>query len=75
MNETGKRELLKDAVIKIPEDVTAIADGAFAGNKSLKHIDLRNVRQIGAFAFQDCTNLESVIMGSVSVIGSGAFEF
>ncbi len=59
----------------IPEEVTAIADGAFAGNKSLKHIDLRNVRQIGAFAFQDCTNLESVIMSSVSVIGSGAFEF
>ncbi|MBR3201249.1 MAG: leucine-rich repeat protein [Mogibacterium sp.] len=64
-----------DEYYVIPEEVTAIADGAFAGNKSLKHIDLRNVRQIGAFAFQDCTNLESVIMRSVSVIGSGAFEF
>lgn len=75
MNETGKRKLLNDEIIRIPEEVTEIEDGAFAGNKSLKHIDLRNVRQIGAFAFQDCTNLESVIMGSVSVIGSGAFEF
>jgi hypothetical protein len=30
----------------IPEEVTAIADGAFAGNKSLKHIDLRNAERI-----------------------------
>ena len=59
----------------IAEDVTAIADRAFAGNKSLKHIDLRNAERIGAFAFQDCTNLESVIMSNVSVIGPGAFEF
>jgi hypothetical protein len=59
----------------IPEEVTAIADGAFAGNKSLKHIDLRNAERIGAFAFQDCTNLETVIMSNVSVIGPGAFEF
>jgi len=59
----------------MPEEAMVIADGAFAGNKSLKHVDLRNVRQIGAFAFQDCTNLESVIMSNVSVIGTGAFEF
>ena len=59
----------------MPEEATVIADGAFAGNKSLKHIDLRNVRRIGAFAFQDCSNLESVIMSNVSVIGTGAFEF
>ena len=64
-----------DEYYVIPEEVTAIADGAFAGNKELKHIDLRNAERIGAFAFQDCTNLESVIMSNVSVIGSGAFEF
>ena len=66
---------MNDEYYVIPEEVTAIADGAFAGNKSLKHIDLRNVERIGEFAFQDCTNLETVIMSNVSVIGSGAFEF
>ena len=66
---------MNDEYYVLPEEVTAIADGAFAGNKSLKHIDLRNAESVGAFAFQDCTNLESVIMSSVSVIGTGAFEF
>lgn len=59
----------------IPERFTSVAEGAFAGNKSLKYIDLGNVREIGAFAFQDCTNLETVVMGNTSVIGKGAFEF
>ena len=67
--------IIMDEYYVIPEEVTAIADGAFAGNKELKHIDLRNAERIGSFAFQDCTNLESVIMSNVSVIGSGAFEF
>ena len=66
---------MNDEYYVVPEEVTAIADGAFAGNKSLKHIDLRNAERIGSFAFQDCTNLETVVMGNVSVIGSGAFEF
>ena len=66
---------MNDEYYVIPEEVTAIADGAFAGNKSLKHIDLRNVSRIGAFAFQECTNLETVIMSNVTVIEKGAFEF
>lgn len=60
---------------EMPEDVTEIADRAFAKNKELKHIDLRNVRYIGAFAFQECSALESVIMSNTAVIGQGAFEF
>ena len=67
--------LIMDEYYVIPEDITSVADGAFAGNKSLKHIDLRNAESVGAFAFQDCTNLESVIMSRVAVIGPGAFEF
>ncbi len=59
----------------MPDDVTAIADGAFAGSRNLTHIDLRNVRYIGARAFQDCANLESVEMDNVIAIGAGAFEF
>ena len=59
----------------MPEEVTVIADRAFAKNKSLKHADLRNVRYIGAHAFQECSNLETVIMSRATVIGAGAFEF
>ncbi len=57
------------------DDMTAIPDGAFAGNKNLTHADLRNVRYIGARAFQECSNLESVEMNNASVIGPRAFEF
>lgn len=64
-----------DETFVMPEDVTAIADGAFAYNKILRHIDLRNVRYIGAYAFQDCSSLETVIMPEADVIGAGAFEF
>ena len=61
--------------VTVPDDVTVIGDGAFAGNRSLIHADLRNVTHIGARAFQECSNLESVEMNNVSVIGPGAFEF
>ena len=64
-----------DEYYVMPEEVTAVADGAFAKNKSLKHIDLRNVRHVGAFAFQECTNLETVIMSNAAVIEKEAFEF
>ena len=64
-----------DEYYVLPEDMTEIAEGAFAKNKNLKHIDLRNVRRIGAFAFQECTGLETVIMSNVAVIEKGAFEF
>ena len=59
----------------MPEEATAVAAGAFAKNKNLKHIDLRNVRNVGAYAFQECTRLETVIMSNAVVIEKGAFEF
>ena len=65
----------KDECYVAPDDVTVIAEGAFAKNRILKHIDLRKVSRIGAFAFQECTNLETVIMSNVTVIEKGAFEF
>jgi hypothetical protein len=65
----------KDECYVAPDDVTVIEEGAFAKNRILKHIDLRNVSRIGAFAFQECTNLETVIMSNVTVIEKGAFEF
>lgn len=64
-----------DESFVMPDDVTSVADGAFRNNKTLKHIDLRNVRYIGACAFQDCTRLESVVMRKAENIGSMAFAF
>ncbi len=61
--------------VTVPDDVTVIGSGAFAGNRNLIHADLRNVKHIGAGAFRECSNLESVEMNSASVIGPGAFEF
>ncbi len=59
----------------MPDGVTEIAERAFANNKSLRHIDLGNTVYVGAFAFQECSNLETVVMNRVQVIGQGAFEF
>ncbi len=59
----------------MPADVTEVAEGAFAKNKILKHIDLSNVRTVGAYAFQECTSLETVVMSNAAVIEKGAFEF
>ena len=67
--------ILMDEYYEMPEEETAVGAGAFAKNKSLKHVDLRNVRHIGEFAFQECTSLETVIMSNVTVIEKGAFEF
>lgn len=75
MNNNFGRYTGSDECFVMPGDVTAVAEGAFAKNKILKHIDLRNVSHIGAYAFQECTSLETVIMSNVSVIEKGAFEF
>lgn len=64
-----------DECYVMPEGVTEIAEYAFANNRSLKHVDLRNVRKIGASAFHECTSLETVVMSNVAVIEKGAFEF
>ncbi len=64
-----------DECFRVPEGVTEIAERAFAGNKSLSHIDLCDVISVGAFAFQDCSNLETVVMDKVEMIDAGAFEF
>ena len=64
-----------DERFRMPDGVTEIAERAFAGNKCLKHIDLGDVVTVGGFAFQECSNLETVVMERASVIGAGAFEF
>ena len=54
--------------------VTAIASGAFAG-KNITEVQFPDtLREIGKFAFEDCTDLtELLIPGSVKLIDEGAF--
>ena len=55
--------------------VTAISNGAFKNNKTLKSVVIgQNVKTIGDNAFKDCTNLTTVVMGAnVTTIGNNAF--
>ena len=64
-----------DECFEMPAEVTSVAEGAFAKNKTLRHADLRNVRYIGDSAFAECTALESVVISNAAVIGAHAFEF
>ncbi|MCR5413404.1 MAG: leucine-rich repeat domain-containing protein [Kiritimatiellae bacterium] len=56
--------------------ITAIADGAFAGNTSLVSVDLTSssVTEIPSDCFAGCTSLETATLPSTVVaVGSGAF--
>ena len=59
----------------IPDSVTSIGDGAFAGCSSLTSITIpESVTSIGGFAFNGCSSLTSItIPNSVTSIGSAAF--
>lgn len=68
--------------LKVPDDVTAICDYAFAGCTGLISVQISsNVTTIGNFAFYGCTNLTSVQMSSSTTkigehfsIGYGTFR-
>lgn len=56
-----------NGVLIIPDGVTEIAEGAFAGCKSVRRVVLAgSVRKIGAKAFMDCKGLETVVCNSNS---------
>ena len=59
----------------VPENITMIAESAFAGDSDLKEIVIGgNVKVISSGAFQYCTSLETVTLSEgVEVIGSHAF--
>ncbi len=59
--------------IKIPDNVTEIADDVFRGSSYINSVDLNNVTKIGAYAFYGCTNLATVEFTNVTEIGELAF--
>ncbi len=67
----------ENGVYVVPETITMIAEGAFAGDTSLKEIVIgSNVKIIGSGAFQYCTSLEKVTLSEgVETIGSHAFIY
>ena len=62
--------------VVIPNNVTSIGDGAFAGFTGLTSVSIPNsVTSIGGYAFYDCTGLSSVSIGiGVTSIGDSAFQ-
>lgn len=60
--------------ITLPDTVTEIGAGAFAGCTALQRCDAANVMQIGARAFADCTQLAQLSeMPNLQFVGEGAF--
>jgi hypothetical protein len=61
----------------IPENITMIAESAFAGDPDLKEVVIGpNVKTIGSGAFQYCTALETVtISEGLETVGSHAFAY
>jgi hypothetical protein len=56
--------------------VTAIADNAFKGNKTITKVTVgNNITSVGANAFSGCTKLKTVTIGNnVTSIGTNAFK-
>ncbi len=67
-----------DAEVRIPADVTEISATAFRGVTSMTALIIPNntkLTSIPAYAFKDCTSLETVsVSATVKEIGEGAFE-
>ena len=54
-----------EGTVEIPDEVTAIGPGAFRGSGPLKKVVLpESVEFVGADAFADCANLETVVVNS-----------
>lgn len=64
-----------NGVFVIPDNITMIAECAFAGDTDLKEVIIgESVKVIGSSAFQYCTSLETVTINEgVETIGSHAF--
>ena len=67
-----------DETVTIPENVTVIGSGAFAGSKTLRTVNIsRYVDTIRDNAFKDCINLENInfaTFGEIKSFGTGIFD-
>lgn len=66
----------ENGVVVIPESVTEIKAGAFAGATNIKSVTLpAKVKTVPDYAFYGCTNLETVTIESgITSIGAHAFD-
>ena len=66
-----------DGTFVIPENITMIAESAFAGDPDLKKVVIGpNVKIIGSNAFQYCTALETVTVSEgLETVGAYAFAY
>ena len=68
----------EDETVTIPDGIRVIGAKAFAGNKNVTKVILPDtVEIIKNYAFDDCSNLESIVKGPESglrTIGIGAFQ-
>lgn len=63
-----------DPDVVLPDNVTAIADGAFCDNQTLQSISAPSVTSIGDRAFENCTALQSASFSEALEIGDYAFR-
>ena len=57
----------------LPDTMTKVANGAFAGNSVIESVAGKNVTEIGAYAFADCPNLKTIDFPKLTKIGERAF--
>ena len=69
----GTTAIVPQTVSSLP--VRSVGDGAFRSNHTLTHVTLPDsVVNIGASAFADCTELQSITANGVRAIGVSAFR-
>lgn len=74
LSYNNKDENPTDVTLTLPDDVTAIADGVFAGLEYIVKVNLNNAAVIGNSAFYGCINLAEIIFNADTVsIGDEAF--
>lgn len=73
-NEAVTKYIAPGTDIKLPNSVKTIGEGTFADCSDLVSVNLNNVKTVNANAFQNCVNLEKIIIPStVETIHNSAF--